>query len=46
MAEEGRRDCKPMRWGDLQSCGLKLGGVNRGHGDVQVTGAAAGPVGR
>ena len=46
VKEERRCDHKTMRGGDLQYHGEKRGRVNKGRGDIQVSGAAARPVER
>ena len=46
MEEEERSNRDMMRRGVIKSHGGRRGRVHRGRGDVQVSGAAAGPVGR
>ena len=46
MVEEGRRDREPICGGVIKSHGGKRGGVHRSREDIQVSGAAARPVGR
>ena len=46
VAEEGRRDRKPMRRGVLQYHGGRRVGVRIGSGDIQVSGVATRMVGQ
>ena len=46
VAEEGRRDCKPMRGGEIQIQRKRRSGVYREGGDFQVPGKDVGPVRR